>query len=534
MKKVISLLALIFTLALCLSGSVSAEFTCGCNGTGWRVVGGCVEACNGNYEDQNGYGPIKIHDVSESVVFPTTYYRGDGWYVPLEVWVYADGILDVSIPYATERCGIKESEELKKLHIGSVPEVLIEGCPELTDLTMENVTDVTIVGCEKLSEIILPEGVKRVEIRSVSIEKLVLPEGVEEVVLCCENLKSITLPGSVKKYNLRGCTSLTDVVLSDGVKSIPYCAFANCTNLQNVSVPDSVTSIGLRGESYAVGGGKYEYEFYVENKGPYKHYTEDSVTGEGEINYYYLEGSFYECTALKEINLPDSIIIIGYDSFSKSGLEKVPNLKNVTEMGYGVFRGCQNLEKIEIELNDEVVLGEYLFEDCQNLSEAKINSKKLGRYMFENCVNLKKVTLSEGVEDIPYSCFYNTGLEEINIPGTVKNIYRFALYPALSLTSISLPKSIEYIGEGALYSDSLKDIYYEGSRQEWSSVSKHLLAYKIGTNIHYNSDISIGDTTECTCGCHKTGLMGIIWKIILIIQRLFGLNPVCACGAAHY
>ena len=39
---------------------------------------------------------------------------------------------------------------------------------------------------------------------------------------------------------------------------------------------------------------------------------------------------------------------------------------------------------------------------------------------------------------------------------------------------------------------------------------------------------------NCTCMCHKSGLMGIIWKIIRFFYKLFKINPVCACGAAHY
>lgn len=38
----------------------------------------------------------------------------------------------------------------------------------------------------------------------------------------------------------------------------------------------------------------------------------------------------------------------------------------------------------------------------------------------------------------------------------------------------------------------------------------------------------------CSHMCHKTGFMGFIWKIVLFFSKLFGSNPVCECGAAHY
>lgn len=38
----------------------------------------------------------------------------------------------------------------------------------------------------------------------------------------------------------------------------------------------------------------------------------------------------------------------------------------------------------------------------------------------------------------------------------------------------------------------------------------------------------------CDHLCHKTGFMGFIWKIINFFGKLFGTNPVCECGMAHY
>ncbi len=43
-----------------------------------------------------------------------------------------------------------------------------------------------------------------------------------------------------------------------------------------------------------------------------------------------------------------------------------------------------------------------------------------------------------------------------------------------------------------------------------------------------------GNTNNCSHICHKSGFIGFIWKIINLFQKLFGINPVCSCGAAHY
>jgi hypothetical protein len=39
---------------------------------------------------------------------------------------------------------------------------------------------------------------------------------------------------------------------------------------------------------------------------------------------------------------------------------------------------------------------------------------------------------------------------------------------------------------------------------------------------------------NCACNCHKTGIIKIIFRIVLIFQRFFGANKHCACGEAHY
>lgn len=41
-------------------------------------------------------------------------------------------------------------------------------------------------------------------------------------------------------------------------------------------------------------------------------------------------------------------------------------------------------------------------------------------------------------------------------------------------------------------------------------------------------------TENCGCNCHKGGIAGFFFKIILFFQKLFKTNKVCACGVAHY
>lgn len=39
---------------------------------------------------------------------------------------------------------------------------------------------------------------------------------------------------------------------------------------------------------------------------------------------------------------------------------------------------------------------------------------------------------------------------------------------------------------------------------------------------------------SCDHLCHKSGIMGFLWKIVQLFSKLFKVNPVCECGVAHY
>ncbi len=54
--------------------------------------------------------------------------------------------------------------------------------------------------------------------------------------------------------------------------------------------------------------------------------------------------------------------------------------------------------------------------------------------------------------------------------------------------------------------------------------------YKDGICTKCGSDKS----KNCSCNCHKGGISGFFFKIILFFQKIFKTNKVCKCGKAHY
>ena len=50
--------------------------------------------------------------------------------------------------------------------------------------------------------------------------------------------------------------------------------------------------------------------------------------------------------------------------------------------------------------------------------------------------------------------------------------------------------------------------------------------------VEFEFEITVTD--PCTHVCHRDGFMGFLWSIVNFFNRIFGLNPFCVCGAAHY
>ena len=46
--------------------------------------------------------------------------------------------------------------------------------------------------------------------------------------------------------------------------------------------------------------------------------------------------------------------------------------------------------------------------------------------------------------------------------------------------------------------------------------------------------IKTDEHKNCSCNCHKSGIAGFFFDILIFFQRIFGINKQCSCGAYHY
>ena len=244
---------------------------------------------------------------------------------------------------------------------------------------------------------------------------VIIPEGFTTIsdyaFYDCDILVSVVIPDSVTTIGNGAfvyCSSLVSVDIPDGVTSIGSSAFARCSSLESVIIPDSVTSIG--------------------------------------------DNTFAHCDSLTSVVIGDSVTSIGNVAFAYCySLESVVIGDSVTSIGYEAFYRCSSLESIDIP--DSVT--------------------SIGNYAFEYCYSLTSVVIPDSVTSIGISVFkYCSSLTSIVIPDSVTSIGALAFWYCSSLTSIVIPDSVTSIG-GSAFSNcsSLTEVYYNGTAEEWNSIS---------------------------------------------------------------
>lgn len=167
--------------------------------------------------------------------------------------------------------------------------------------------------------------------------------------------------------------------------------------------------------------------------------------------------AFYACSGLPEMSLPESVKSVGNSAFSYcTSLTKATLPNSVESIGIEVFYGCKNLESATLPEN-MTVLGTRFFEGCEKLTDITIPASvtEIGQRAFYGCKSLKYITLPNGLETIGSIAFEDcTGLTKLELPDTVRTLGKEAFCRCTNLQTIKLSSSLTEIPEYAFYGNS--------------------------------------------------------------------------------
>ncbi len=275
-----------------------------------------------------------------------------------------------------------------------------------------------------------------------SMETLVLPTTLmaidTDAFRGCTGLSELTLPGSLtmNSHPFYACDHLSkvtytskngtlpspkavfdgtnahnvDVVIGQGIETIPSSAFASCGSIRSVHLPDGLTTIG--------------------------------------------NSAFYYCQNLSSINIPDTVTSIHGYALSGTAFwdAQSDGLVYLDRVLLGSKNGCPMSVNVK---SGTRLIAEYAFSQKTAIISLTIpgSVKSIGRYAFDRCTGLTTLSLGNGVASIEEYAFYKcTALASLALPDTGITIGSYAFNNCTGLTSLTIPNADITIGSGAFSS----------------------------------------------------------------------------------
>ncbi len=331
-------------------------------------------------------------------------------------------------------------------------------------------------------------------------------------------------------------TLTTDIVIPQGVESIPFAAFMEAKMIESVTIPSGVTECG----AYAFYGASSLSRAELPETLTRIEFCAFESTALAEISLplgiEIIEDDVFNGCNFTSIELPSTLRIIGDRAFANSALESVSIPSGVKTIGDEAFLGCENLKSLTLPSGIEE-LGDYVVRYCTSLDGNTYgNAKYLGTdtndyfYLFApTSTEITELSVHSSAKYIASRALESCSLlVNIELPSGLTNIQERAFRLCSSLENINIPSGIEEIGisafsgcnalitttyGNAIYIGNAENDYvylYKATGTDITSVDIHASAKMIGyeafkncvalTNIQLPSGLTaIGDNAFSGC-----------------------------------
>lgn len=311
-----------------------------------------------------------------------------------------------------------------------------------------------------------------------AITKVIIEDGVtsistaafSNVVHDYDDLTEVVIPNTVTHIgsNAFAFCNIERIDIPDSVKTIGSVAFANCTNLAEIKIGANVESIG-------------ESAFYGSAE------LTDIFVDKNNNNYISVDGILFN---------KEQTELICYPAKKPGDVYVIP--ERVKSLGAGAFANNSTLKKVVMHDGITVIPGSAFYQ-CVALEEINIPKTvtHIGSSAFKVCIKLKRVIIPDGVTIIAGSTFDNChSLEYVDLGNSVTEVRNKAFQTCKALTTMVIPKTLT-INEGAFgLTKEIKDVYYNGSEEEWAASELCDDSAFASATIHYNCIFDV--TLKCT------------------------------------
>ncbi|MCI9561197.1 MAG: leucine-rich repeat domain-containing protein [Clostridia bacterium] len=247
-------------------------------------------------------------------------------------------------------------------------------------------------------------------------------------------------------------------VYGEGDSAFPVTAIANqgfaSTNISKITIPKSVKSVGISAFMYCANLREVVFE---------------GGSGVEAI----MNGAFAACENLKSVNIPETVKLIYPMAFMGCASLSSVELPEVLErIGYRAFYQT-GLEEIVIpaSVHDETV------PDLDENGEQKkdedgklltVTYMGIGYGAFHSCERLKLAVVNARVETLYAGVFgYCLALEDVYLPQTLK-----------AIEGAKFSDGKLYYGHAFHHDGALKNVYFEGSEEQWAAIEIDNKEYK--------------------------------------------------------